>query len=150
MDAVFVLATLATVPFWLLLLVAPARTATVRAVHAIWVFVAYGILYLVLLALGDSASAENLLTLDGYQELQADDAAALAGWVHYLSLDLFAGAWIARDAERFDLPRPMVVISLLLTFMFAPLGITVYLLLRVRRTGATMLDVGTERIATSP
>lgn len=149
MDAVFVLATLATLPFWLLLLLAPDRMATVRAVHAIWVFVAFGVLYVVLLAMGDNASAESLLTLDGYKELQTGDAAVLAGWVHYLSLDLFAGAWMARDAKHFEIPRPIVAVCLLLTFMLAPLGITIYLLVRVKRTGATSLDVRSELMATA-
>lgn len=141
MDSVFVLSTLATVPFWLLLILAPERMATARAVHAIWMFVALGVLYVVLLAMGDSASAENLLTLDGYKELQTSDAAVLAGWVHYLSLDLFAGAWVARDSSHFKMPRPIVIVCLLLTFMLAPLGLTVYLLIRVKRTGNPSLDV---------
>jgi len=38
--------------------------------------------YVVMLAMGDSASADSLLTLDGYKELQASDAAVLAGWIH--------------------------------------------------------------------
>jgi len=52
------------------------------AVHAIWVFMALSAVYVVMLAMGDSASADSLLTLDGYKELQASDAAVLAGWIH--------------------------------------------------------------------
>jgi hypothetical protein len=149
MDLLFILVTLAVVPFWLLLLVAATRPAAVRAVHTIWVFVAFGALYVVLLAMGDSASAESLLTLDGYKELQTSDVAVLAGWVHYLSLDLFVGAWLARDAARFDIPRSIVVVCLLLTFALAPLGIAVYLLVRAKRTGSVSIDAGEGRLATA-
>jgi len=82
MGTLFIVSTVATVPFWILLLVAPARASTANAVHAIWVFMALSAVYVVMLAMGDSASADSLLTLDGYKELQASDAAVLAGWIH--------------------------------------------------------------------
>jgi hypothetical protein len=71
----------------------------------------------------------------------------LAGWVHILALDLFAGAWIARDALRLEIPRPALVVCLLLTFMLAPLGIALYLLIRLKRTGSASLDSSITPIA---
>jgi len=149
MDVVFVVSTLATVPFWILLLVAPARALTFKVVHAVWVFAALSVAYVVMLAMGDSASADSLLTLEGYKELQTSDAAVLAGWIHYLSLDLFAGAWIARDATHFEIPRWVLVACLLFTIMLAPLGIAMYLLARFRLTGATSLDERAEFLRTA-
>ncbi len=142
MDLVFVLATVAVVPFWLLLLVAPTHPVTAKTVHAVTVFAVLGVLYFVVLSMAESATAANLLTLDGYKELQADDAAVVAGWVHYLSLDLFAAAWLVRDSTRVGLARPVVVVCVLLTFVLAPLGLAAYLLVRARRTGLWSLEVG--------
>jgi hypothetical protein len=56
--------------------------------------------------------------------------ALLAGWIHYLAFDLFTGAWEARDARRLRISRWLVAPCLLLTFLFGPLGLGLYLLLR--------------------
>ncbi len=53
----------------------------------------------------------------------------LAGWVHYLAFDLFIGSWQVRDARRNGLPFWVVVPCLLLTFMFGPIGLLLYLIL---------------------
>ena len=55
----------------------------------------------------------------------------LAGWVHYLAFDLFIGAWQVRDAKRTGLSHLLVVPCLVLTFLFGPIGLLLYLALRV-------------------
>jgi len=54
----------------------------------------------------------------------------LAGWVHYLAFDLFVGSWEARDALSHRIPHLAVIPCLLLTFLFGPAGLLLYLLLR--------------------
>ena len=65
----------------------------------------------------------------------------LAGWVHYLAFDLWVGRWIV-DALAADpqmqgvanwLVQLLVVPCLLLTFMFGPAGLLVFLALRQAR-----------------
>jgi hypothetical protein len=53
----------------------------------------------------------------------------LAGWVHYLAFDLFIGSWQVRDAMRNGLPFLVVVPCLVLTFLFGPIGLLLYLVL---------------------
>ncbi len=63
----------------------------------------------------------------------------LAGWVHYLAFDLFTGSWEARDAVRLGISRWLVAPCLVLTFLFGPVGLALYLLLRLvlrREVGA--------------
>lgn len=55
----------------------------------------------------------------------------LGGWVHYLAFDLFVGAWEARDARTRGIPHYAVVPCLILTFLFGPMGLLLYLSLRV-------------------
>jgi hypothetical protein len=65
--------------------------------------------------------------------------ALLAGWIHYLAFDLFTGAWEARDAAQAGISRWLVAPCLLLTFLFGPAGLALYLLLRLtvlRKAGA--------------
>jgi hypothetical protein len=69
--------------------------------------------------------------------------ALLAGWIHYLAFDLFTGAWEARDAARLAISRWVVAPCLLLTFLLGPLGLAVYLVLKL----ALRKSVGAEVMA---
>jgi hypothetical protein len=53
----------------------------------------------------------------------------LAGWVHYLAFDLFIGSWQVRDARRNHVPFLLVLPCLVLTFLFGPIGLLLYLIL---------------------
>jgi hypothetical protein len=57
----------------------------------------------------------------------------LAGWVHYLAFDLFIGSWEVRDAAKNGIAHWMVIPCLVLTFLFGPIGLLLYFLLRVAR-----------------
>jgi hypothetical protein len=67
-------------------------------------------------------------TLSGVMLLFTDRWAVLAGWVHYLAFDLFIGSWQVRDARRNQVPFVMVLPCLVLTFLFGPIGLLLYLL----------------------
>ncbi len=61
--------------------------------------------------------------------------ALLAGWVHYLAFDLFIGAWEARTARADRIPFLLVIPCLALTFLFGPIGLLVFAILRAVRAG---------------
>jgi hypothetical protein len=54
----------------------------------------------------------------------------LAGWIHYLAFDLFIGGWEVRDAQARGIPHLLVVPALVLTFLFGPAGLLLYLAIR--------------------
>jgi hypothetical protein len=70
-------------------------------------------------------------SLSGVMLLFTDRWLVLAGWVHYLAFDLFIGSWQVRDARRNGIPYVLVVPCLLLTFLFGPAGLLLYLLVAV-------------------
>jgi Domain of unknown function (DUF4281) len=51
----------------------------------------------------------------------------LAGWIHYLVLDLWVGTWEAEHAERIGLPDSALLPCLFATMMIGPLGLLLYL-----------------------
>ena len=51
----------------------------------------------------------------------------LAGWIHYLVLDLWVGSWEAEHAERVGLSHAALLPCLLATMMIGPLGLILYL-----------------------
>src|ERR1700679_3542289 len=68
-------------------------------------------------------------SLSNVMLLFTDRWLVLAGWVHYLAFDLFIGSWQVRDARRNRVPFLLVLPCLLLTFLFGPIGLLLYLLL---------------------
>jgi hypothetical protein len=67
----------------------------------------------------------------------------LAGWLHYLTFDLFVGAWEVREAQRISLPRWAVLSCLALTFLFGPIGLLLFLAVRaVRLRGLFVRPLG--------
>ncbi len=62
-------------------------------------------------------------SLENVQKLFTSPWAALAGWVHYLAFDLFIGAFIAKRIMEAGLPRWPLVALLPMTFMFGPMGL---------------------------
>lgn len=70
-------------------------------------------------------------SLSGVMALFDSKAGATIGWIHYLAFDLFVGIWVARNADRHGYARWAQVPVLFFVFMFGPLGLTLYLLLRL-------------------
>ncbi|MGN3975468.1 ABA4-like family protein [Tsuneonella sp. SYSU-LHT278] len=83
------------------------------------------------------AGAADFTSLEGVRAIFATDAGVAVGWTHYLALDLFAGLWIARDADAKGFSRIVQVPFLLLTFFAGPLGLLVWLAVRERRARAS-------------
>jgi hypothetical protein len=48
----------------------------------------------------------------------------------YLAFDLFIGGWEIRDARRRGIPHVLIVPALVLTFLFGPAGLLLYLSIR--------------------
>jgi hypothetical protein len=152
-ETVFNLFTYGVFPAWALLLFAPRWKWTRRLVHSVLIPVMLGVAHLgLMLGLQLSASVPegaNAASLRGAMLLFSDPWVAVLCWIHYLAFDLFVGAWIVRDAGRRGLPHLAVAPCVLLTMMYGPSGLLVYLILRflMRRTLTLHEEPGAEKAA---
>jgi len=69
-------------------------------------------------------------SLDGVVNLFKSRTVVFSGWVHYISLDLLAGLYIAKDAERARVPHLVVLVCLPLTLFAGPSGLLLYLTIK--------------------
>lgn len=69
--------------------------------------------------------------LSGVMALFDSPGGATIGWIHYLAFDLFVGIWIARNANAHAISRWVQVPILFFTLMAGPIGLLLYLLLRL-------------------
>ena len=70
-------------------------------------------------------------SLDQVAQMLRDPWFVVMGWQHALILDLFVGAWEARDAQRLGIPHGYVVPCLVFTFLAGPVGLIGYFVVRV-------------------
>lgn len=131
-DQLFLICNYAVLPAWLLLVVAPHSRITQLLVHAVWVPLLLGPFYIWALFFGEpAAEGAGFGSLQGVMLLFQSPTAVLGGWIHYLVFDLFVGAWIVRDAKRQSINHWVTVPFLFLTLMAGPVGLMLYLLLRL-------------------
>lgn len=116
---------------WTLLILAPRWRWTARIAMSAAVPLAFGAAYAVLLFTDDAGSPDgSFFTLDGVVAIFTSRQTVAAAWIHYLIFDLFVGGWIVRDAERLAIPHLAVAPLLVLTLLFGPIGLLLYLTLR--------------------
>lgn len=134
-DTMYLLLNYGVLPFWALLIVAPALKLTDLLVHSVATPIVLGVTYGWLLATAlwggvPVPEGGGFATLDGVMKLFSVPQALVAGWAHYLVFDLFIGAWQARDAQRVGLNHFILIPCLLLTLLVGPIGLLAYLLIR--------------------
>ena len=117
---------------WLALIASPASARwapTVRRIAGRAVPIVVAVVYLALL-LAHWNGEGGFGSLADVQRLFAVPGLLAAGWLHYLAFDLFVGAWIAGRAAELRMPHLLLIPLLLLTFLFGPVGLLGYALLR--------------------
>jgi len=142
LEALFSAASTLVLPGWLLLALAPRFKWTARLVAPVLIPALLGLLYLYLILTRFPGAEGGFGSLAEVRRLFGDEALLLAGWVHYLAFDLFVGSWEVRDAQRLGIPHLLVVPCLVLTFLFGPVGLLLYLVLRGALRRQLFLDDG--------
>lgn len=141
-DSLFGIANIWAMVCWAMLILAPRGAFVQSAVF----YAGIGLLclaYAVLLVLVTGGMIDavpvtgggpaNFTTIEGVRGIFMSDGGVTVGWIHYLALDLFAGLWIAKDADQKSFSRLVQAPVLLLTFVAGPAGLLLWLIIRERR-----------------
>jgi len=126
-DRIFLLAHVPAAIAWAALLL-PIGAFRLRRRIAIACGCVLGSLYLILFSDPASAVLARDYSLAGVAAFFDVPRLQLAGWTHYLVIDLWAGIWQAEQADRKRMPRWQSTASLLLTAAVAPAGLLLFLL----------------------
>ena len=127
---IFTIANFVAMAGWILLIFLPRWSGTRRIVLSGAVSLLLAAAYLVLIVLFFGRAEGGFGSLADVMKLFTNEWAVLAGWIHYLAFDLFIGAWEVRDAQVRGLTHWLVIPCLVLTFLFGPIGLLLYHLLR--------------------
>jgi|TARA_Y100001970_G_scaffold91177_1_gene115010 hypothetical protein len=135
-DNIYLLANWGVIPFWLMLLTIPNQPITKILVNSVivplilasaYVYLAYQ-LYLD----GEVFDVFQLyFGLDNLYSIYSNEIFLLIFWLHFLSISLFIGSWISRDAQRYMVPKILTMLSLILTYFSGPVGLVFYWIIRI-------------------
>ena len=136
-ENIYTWSSFGVLPFWLMLILIPNSKITQILINSIIVPLILGSVYCYVLyhAFLSNEPYSDLfkiyLSLDSLYTVFSTESYLLIFWIHFLSINLFIGSWIARDGVKYNLPRKLVFVPLILTYLTGPVGIVLYWMIRI-------------------
>ena len=124
-------------PFWLMLIIIPNSKFTQFFVNSIILPLILATTYIYIIyqtILLDESIIDIFklyLSLDNLYTIFATESFLLIFWLHFLTLNLFLGSWISRDGVKYNMPRGLVFIPLILVYFTGPIGLVFYWIIRI-------------------
>jgi len=136
-ETIYLWATFGVLPFWFMLILVPNSKFTQIFVNSVILPLILATAYSYIIYqtfLLDEPVFEIFklyLSLDNLYTVFAIESFLLVFWLHFLALNLFLGSWVARDGIKYNMPRKLVFIPLILIFFTGPVGLVLYWLIRI-------------------
>ena len=137
LEMIYLWVNLGVLPFWFILIFFPQSNLCKYFVTSIFpLFLLSGcyifMLYKSYLNSYDFISNFNLyLGIDNLSDLFSDKLYLIILWIHFISINLFAGGWIVEDSQKFSINKILLIIPLIVTYLIGPLGLFIYWLIRI-------------------
>ena len=128
---------LGVLPFWIILIFFPNTQLSKFFVTSIFpIFILCGtyifMLYKSYLNSYDFIINFNLyLGIENINNLFNDQFFLMMFWIHFISINLFVGGWISKDAQKLNINKFLCAFPLIITYLIGPIGIFIYWLIRI-------------------
>ena len=136
-EMVYLWVNIGVLPFWLLIIFFPQSQLCKYVATSIFpIFLLSGayvyILYKAYLGSFDFDNNFSLyLGINHVSELFTDDYYLLMFWTHFVSINLFVGGWILKDAQKFSVNKILLSLPLVITYLIGPIGLFIYWIIRI-------------------
>ena len=128
---------LGVLPFWFLLIFFPNSRISKFFVISIFPVLILSSVYVYLLYISFSDSYDFLqnfrlyLGINELSKLFENNYFLIIFWTHFLTINLFCGAWIVKDSQKFNINKFLVFLPLIITYLVGPIGLFFYWLIRI-------------------
>jgi len=128
---------LGVLPFWIILIFFPKSNLSKYFVTSIFPIFVLGGAYIFVLYKSyiNSFNFENNFTLylgiNNISELFENKSFLMMFWIHFISINLFTGGWIVKDAQKLSINKMLIGIPLIVTYLIGPIGLLIYWLIRI-------------------
>lgn len=127
----------AVLPFWLMLIFIPGSKITQIFINSIILPAIFATIYVYLIyqaVLEEIHLAElfNLyLSLDNLYTLFSNEIFLLIFWLHFVILNLLLGSWASNESIKNNIPRALILTSLILIYLTGPVGLVMFWFIRI-------------------
>ena len=136
-ENIYLWLNIGVLPFWLIIILIPNSKVTQFFVNSIILPLIFAALYAYIIyqaILLDESWLDLFklyLSIDNLYTIFATETFLLAFWIHFLSINLFLGSWVASDAIRHNIPKKIILIPLIIIYFTGPLGFCLYWVQRI-------------------
>ncbi|MGN6213561.1 ABA4-like family protein [Parafilimonas sp.] len=133
-EQIFTAANMLAMAGWIILIFLPFWQASDKFIISIIITLMALVYTWLMFTTFKPADIESFSSLSGVKKLFENDKLVVAGWVHYLAFDLLAGMFIKNNGIRYNINHWLLAPCMLLTFLFGPAGLLLFLIIRLIKT----------------
>ena len=128
---------LGVLPFWLILIFFPQSNLSKYFVTSVFPIILLGGTYIFVLyksylnSYDFVSNFELYLSISNLSTLFSNELFLMLFWIHFISINLFTGGWIVKDAQKFSINKILLAIPLIITYLIGPIGLLFYWLIRI-------------------
>ena len=136
-EMIYLWVNLGVLPFWLILFFFPQSKICKIFTTSIFPIFIFSLIYLYIIYLifrYDYDFLNNFRLYLGMKELSnlfSDNSFLILFWIHFLAINLFCGAWIVNDYQKYNISKILMFFPILITYFIGPLGLFVYWIIRI-------------------
>ena len=136
-EMIYLWVNLGVLPFWLILFFFPQSKICKIFTTSIFPIFIFSLIYLYIIYLifrYDYNFLNNFRLYLGMKELSnlfSDNSFLILFWIHFLAINLFCGAWIVNDYQKYNISKILMFFPILITYFIGPLGIFVYWIIKI-------------------
>ena len=136
-ENVYIWTNLGILPFWLMIIFIPNWKISHIFINSVILplilAVAYVYVFYQAILLNEPVFDifRLFFSLDNLYTVFAAESFLLVFWLHFVTLNLFLGSWLSRDAIKYNISRSLTIVPLILIYFSGPVGLVLYWIIRI-------------------
>ena len=136
-DMLYYWVNLGVLPFWLILIFFPTSSLCRYFVTSIFPFIILSGAYIFLLYKSYLSSYDFdgnfslYFGIDDTKDLFSNKNFLMMFWIHFISINLFAGGWVVKDSQKFMINKVLIALPLIITYFIGPIGLLIYWMIKI-------------------
>ena len=137
MEMIYLWLNIAVLPFWVVLIFFPNSKICNIFTISIFPILIFSTIYIYLIysifkeGYDFLVNFELYLGIDQLKGLLSNTSFLILFWIHFLSINLFCGAWIVNDSQKFYISKILIFLPLITTYFIGPLGVLISGIIRI-------------------
>ena len=124
-------------PFWFILIFFPQSRICKIFTTSIFPIIIFSLVYsylIYIIFIDDYDFLKNFslyMGLSNLLNLFENSYFLILFWIHFLALNLFCGAWMVNDYQKFNIHKALIFFPLIITYFIGPLGFFFYWIIKI-------------------